>query len=93
MNNIKKKQILKGLVISNKMNKTLVVKSERIVKHNKYKKFIKYFSKFFVHDENNNSKPGDLIYFIETKPISKKKVWILYDIYKKKGDIDDSNAI
>mgnify|MGYP002711987554 CR=1 FL=1 len=90
MNNSKKN--INGVVLSNKMNKTLVVKVERKVKHRKYKKIIKRYTKFFVHDENNECKIGDLISFKEVAPISKKKNWILSRI-NKIGQKHDTNAI
>ena len=92
MNSIKN-TFLKGYVVSNKMNKTIVVKSQKLIKHNKYKKFMKIFSKFFVHDENNDAKIGDIVLFKKTKPISKNKNCILIKIHNKKGDNYDSNAI
>jgi len=89
----KKKIKLNGIVISNKMNKTLVVKAQKTVKHPKYKKLVKRYTKFFVHDENNECAIGDLVFFKEVAPISKKKHWILCSVYKKEGNSYDSNAI
>ncbi|XZR52696.1 MAG: 30S ribosomal protein S17 [Enterobacteriaceae bacterium] len=80
-----KKKILKGIVISNKMLKSVVVIIKRKVKHPVYGKFIKKTTKFYVHDENNICNIGDLIEFNETNPISKKKFWILKKILKKKN--------
>lgn len=82
MNKIKK-STFSGIVISDKMDKTIIVKSERQVKHKKYKKIIKRFTKFFVHDERNECKIGDKIIFKETSPISKKKNWTLISISKR----------
>ena len=81
-----------GIVISNKMNKTIVVKIERKVKHKKYKKLINRYTKFFVHDENNECNIGDKISFMEVAPISKKKNWLLCNIHKSRENYD-SNAI
>lgn len=78
-----KKITFSGIVISDKMDKTVIVKSERQIKHKKYKKIIKRFSKFFVHDEKNECKIGDKIIFKETSPISKKKNWTLLSIAKR----------
>lgn len=78
-----KKMTFFGIVISDKMNKTVIVKSERRKKHVKYKKILKCFTKFFVHDENNECKIGDKIIFKETSPISKKKNWVLCSIIGK----------
>jgi len=64
---------LKGIVVSDKMNKTLVVLVERYVKHRKYKKYIKKSKKYKVHDEEKKYKVGDEIIIEECKPISKDK--------------------
>ena len=80
-----KKSMSRGLVVSNKMDKTLVVKSDRRFKHIKYKKIVKSSTKFFVHDEKNEGNIGDFVYFKEVAPISKKKNWTLCFVYKKKG--------
>ncbi|WMC18771.1 MAG: 30S ribosomal protein S17 [Enterobacteriaceae bacterium PSpicST2] len=80
---MKKKKILKGTVISNKMVKSVIVTIEYKIKHILYRKFIKKTTKFYVHDENNKCNIGDIIEFKETNPISKKKFWILLRILKK----------
>ncbi|MCB1711773.1 MAG: 30S ribosomal protein S17, partial [Candidatus Riesia sp.] len=67
--------VLSGNVYSNKMNKTIIVKISRKVKHKKYKKYINKSTSYFIHDENNSCKNGDLITFKETAQISKKKKW------------------
>ncbi len=72
-----KKVILKGIVISDKMNKTILVRIERKVRHKKYKKIVRRYTKYFVHDECNKCKVGDIVTFKEVAPISKNKNWIL----------------
>jgi len=69
------KRILQGVVVSDKQEKTVVVRVERQVMHPVYKKFIKRSKKYAAHDENNQYKVGDLVRIIETKPISKNKCW------------------
>lgn len=69
------KRILHGVVVSDKQEKTVVVKVERRTKHPLYKKFIKRSKKYAAHDENNQFKIGDLVKIQETKPISKNKSW------------------
>ena len=69
------KRILQGVVVSDKQEKTVVVKVERRFKHPLYKKFIKRSKKYAAHDENNQFKTGDLVKIIETRPISKNKTW------------------
>ncbi len=69
------KRILQGVVVSDKQDKTVVVKVERRFKHPLYKKFIKRSKKYAAHDENNQFKLGDAVKIVETKPISKNKSW------------------
>ena len=72
---VKEKQgkILDGVVVSDKMNKTVVVSVSRFMKHPKYGKFFKVSKKYKAHDENNTYKVGDKVSIVETKPISKEK--------------------
>ena len=64
---------LQGIVVSDKMDKTVVVSVTRFVKHPKYKKYLKSSKKFKPHDEGNVHKVGDKVTIIETRPISKDK--------------------
>lgn len=64
---------LKGVVVSDKMNKTVVVSVSRFVKHPKYGKYYKINKKYKAHDEENKYKTGDKVSIIETRPISKDK--------------------
>lgn len=80
------KKIKEGVVISDKMNKTRVVLIERITRHPLYEKIMRKRKKYYVHDEKNESKTGDMIKFIETRPISKLKRWRLLEITKKQND-------
>ena len=73
------KRILKGKVIRNKSEKTIIVDVESTYMHKKYKKYLKKNKKFAVHDEDNVSKIGDIVQIIESKPISKTKRFILFD--------------
>ena len=68
-------QRLVGKVVSDVMDKTLVVSVERLVKHKLYKKYIKQSKKYYAHDENNSYKNGDMVEIISTKPLSKTKRW------------------
>ena len=72
-----------GTVVSNKMNKSIVVTVERKVKHQKYGKFIKKTSTFMAHDEKNECGIGDLVVIAETRPLSKNKNWRLKQILEK----------
>ena len=71
------RRTLNGVVCSDSSSKTIVVKVERTFKHPMYKKFIKRSKKYHVHDESNSLKIGDKVSIEETKPISKKKNWIV----------------
>ncbi len=64
---------LKGVVVSDKMNKTVVVSVFRFIKHPLYGKFYKVSKKYKAHDENNKYKTGDMVEIVETRPISKDK--------------------
>ncbi len=68
-----KGKILKGVVVSDKMNKTIVVSVQRFIKHPLYGKFYKVSKKYKAHDEENKYKTGDKVEIIETRPISKDK--------------------
>ena len=69
-----------GVVVSDKMEKTIVVKVDRLVKHQLYNKYIKRSVKYKVHDENNSCKIGDRVQIIECRPLSKDKRWSLKQI-------------
>jgi small subunit ribosomal protein S17 len=69
----KNKKTLSGIVVSDKMNKTVVVSVTRFVKHPKYKKYIKISKNYKAHDENNTHKVGERVDIVETKPMSKDK--------------------
>lgn len=67
------KKTLKGLVVSDKMDKTVVVAVTRFVKHPRYQKFLKVTKKYKAHDEANTHKVGDTVEIVETRPLSKDK--------------------
>jgi small subunit ribosomal protein S17 len=69
-----------GKVVSDKMEKTIVVLVERTVKHPKYGKIIKRRTKLHAHDENGKGKIGDMVRIRESRPISKTKCWILVEV-------------
>ncbi|MDD3940078.1 MAG: 30S ribosomal protein S17 [Candidatus Pacebacteria bacterium] len=70
---IKHKKKIDGVVVSDKMDKTVVVNAQRFVKHKKYGKYYKIDKKFKAHDENNEYRVGDKVTIEETRPISKDK--------------------
>jgi len=79
----KVKRTLQGRIISNKMDKTIVVKVDRKVKHHLYGKYITRSTKIHAHDENNSCQIGDMVIVAETKPIAKTKSWQLVEIVEK----------
>jgi small subunit ribosomal protein S17 len=72
-----------GVVISNKMEKSIVVEIERKVKHPIYGKFVKKTSRFHAHDEANDCNIGDTVKIMETRPLSKTKCWRLVEIIER----------
>ena len=73
------KRILQGVVVSDKMDKTVVVQVERRVMHPVYKKYIKSSKKYHAHDENNACKVGDIVRIQECRPISKTVTWVVLE--------------
>ena len=69
------KRVMQGVVVSDKMDKTVVVNVERRFKHPLYKKFIRRTRKYLAHDEENRCKVGDVVSIRESRPLSKRKAW------------------
>ena len=76
---------LKGVVTSDLMHKTVVVKSVRKVRHPIYKKYVNKTSTYHVHDENNEAKQGDVVLITPTRPLSKTKCWKLISVVTRKS--------
>jgi small subunit ribosomal protein S17 len=74
------KKTLEGVVISNRMQKSVVVRVQRTVRHGLYQKTIRKSSKFMAHDEENKCRVGDRVLIRETRPISKNKCWRVISI-------------
>ena len=72
-----------GVVVSDKMDKTIVVKVERFVQHPRFKKYIKRSKKYYAHDERNEARIGDVVEIEETRPLSKLKRWRLIRIIER----------
>lgn len=77
------KRTLKGLVRSDKGDKTISVAIERTKKHEVYQKVINFTKKFLAHDENNEAKEGDTVIIEESRPYSKRKTWVLKQIVER----------
>ena len=79
----KLKRTLTGRVVSNKMDKTVTVLVERLVKHPLYGKVVRKSNKYHAHDENNQYAEGDLVVIEETRPLSKTKNWVVKELVEK----------
>jgi small subunit ribosomal protein S17 len=79
--NLRKERI--GVVVSSKMEKTIVVAEKRKMKHPIYGKFVNKTSKFYAHDEKNECNEGDTVKIMETRPLSKNKGWRLVEIIER----------
>jgi len=83
LNESKKRKTYIGQVVSDKMDKTVVLAVTRRIAHARYGKTIKRTTKFKAHDEKNECKIGDVVRFIETRPLSKEKRWKVIEIVEK----------
>ncbi len=79
----KRKKVLQGVIVSDKMEKTAVALVKRTVQHPLYKRTVRRSKKYKIHDEDGVCKIGDHVRLIECKPISKEKCWRLLDIVRK----------
>jgi small subunit ribosomal protein S17 len=79
----KRRKVRVGTVVSDKMNKSIIVRVDRTIKHPLYLKTVRTFSKLYAHDETNEARVGDKVRIMETKPLSKLKRWRLVEIVEK----------
>lgn len=79
----KVRKVMRGVVTSNKMQKTVVVQVDRKVRHPLYEKFVSRKTKLYAHDENNEAKVGDVVEVTQTRPLSKLKSWRLVRVVQK----------
>jgi small subunit ribosomal protein S17 len=77
------RKLREGVVVSNAMNKTVVVEQKRRVTHPLYKRYITLTKKYYAHDENNECGVGDRVRIMETRPVSKMKRWRLVSVLEK----------
>lgn len=75
-----RRKVLRGTVISDKMQKTRVVQVNWSMQHSKYEKIVRRASKYKAHDEKNATKTGDVVIIMETRPLSKDKRWIIKEV-------------
>jgi len=76
-------KVRNGVVVSDKMDKTVVVLVERLVQHMQYKKYVKQRKKYKAHDPENRCKTGDIVTIVETRPLSREKRWFVREIIKQ----------
>jgi small subunit ribosomal protein S17 len=88
MSNLEKRKVREGLVVSNKMAKTVVVAVETRKVHPLYKKAVRLTKKYKAHDENNACKVGDKVKIVETRPLSKEKRWRVAEIMSTKEIVE-----
>ena len=81
-------RMLSGLVVSDRMDKTITVKVERRVKHPVYGKFIRRSTKLHAHDGNNDCRVGDSVTVVECRPLSKSKTWMLKSIDQRSRELE-----
>lgn len=81
-----------GQVVSNKMDKTVVVKVETLKRHNLYKKTIRHTAKYKAHDPNNMCQVGDVVRIMETRPLSKEKRWRVTETRSSKAELEASET-
>jgi small subunit ribosomal protein S17 len=77
------KKVFQGRVVSDKMDKTIVVQVDGRMVHPLYKKYVNFSKKFKAHDENNEAHIGDTVRVVESRPISKDKRWRLFEIVER----------
>jgi small subunit ribosomal protein S17 len=83
---LEQKMTRSGIVVSNKADKTVVVKVERKFQHPLYNRTVKQSKKFMAHDETNACQIGDVVKIVESRPLSKRKRWAVLEIVQKAGE-------
>jgi small subunit ribosomal protein S17 len=83
---LEQKMTRSGVVVSNKADKTVVVKVERKIQHPLYGRTVKQSKKYMAHDETNTCAIGDVVKIVECRPLSKQKRWMVLEIVQKAGE-------
>ena len=91
-NPLQRRRAVVGTVVSDKMQKTIVVKVDRQVKHSLYKKYVEKSRRYKAHDETSEAKVGDRVTLIESRPLSKEKRWVLQSIIRRAGQAPEANV-
>ena len=87
------KKTMIGIVVKDKMDKTVVVEVERSLKHARYHKYLRTKTTCKAHDEENNAKIGDKVKIVETRPISKDKRWVVKEIISKEAMVSEASEV
>ncbi|HYT06663.1 MAG TPA: 30S ribosomal protein S17 [Rugosimonospora sp.] len=77
-----------GVVTSSKMQKTIVVRVTRQIRHRLYERYVHVNKKFYAHDEQGEARPGDVVRIVETRPMSKLKRWRLAEVLARRTSVD-----
>ena len=101
LSGIANKKKMVGIVVKDKMDKTVVIETEKLQKHPKYHKYLKTKKRYKAHDEQNTCKVGDQVLIVESRPISSEKKWVVKEIIVKEEPIlireeveaDDTGAV
>ena len=91
-NPLQKRRAVVGIVVSDKMQKTIVVKVDRQVRHALYKKYVEKSRRYKAHDETNDAKIGDRVALVESRPLSREKRWVLQSIIRRAGQAPEANV-
>lgn len=91
-NGLQRRKQVVGTVVSDKMQKTIVVSVDRRVRHDLYKKYVTRSQRFKAHDEKNDAKVGDLVSIVESRPLSRDKRWALQKIIRRAEQTLEANV-
>lgn len=92
LNPLQRRRTVVGVVVSDKMQKTIVVQVDRQVRHSLYKKYVEKSRRFKAHDEKNDAKTGDRVCLVESRPLSREKRWVLQSILRRAGQAPEINV-
>lgn len=91
-NSLQKRRTVVGIVVSDKMQKTIVVKVDRQVRHSLYRKYVEKSRRYKAHDEMNDARVGDRVSLVESRPLSREKRWVLQSILRRAGQAPEANV-
>jgi small subunit ribosomal protein S17 len=89
---VRQRKVMVGVVVSDKMQKTIVVKVDRRVREQLYKKYVVRSCRYKAHDEKNEAKVGDRVALVESRPMSRDKRWVLQSIVRRAGQVLEANV-